>query len=312
MQLDQTHIVIRLRTLSEIADLALVAIRHYPSSIGIGFALGALPWAIANTALLAWIPIRESQFGFGDQDASLELFRYVMWMALLILSQTPAAGILTTYYLGQAVFEKRPTWRSVIQECRSHFWSWFWALGIRRLPIPIMVLLLLRWGQPFDGFFDSFVPFCLFFCIIVPRAGRPFFAEVLMLEQCPWRSKDANAITVRKRMRALHSPMSGELISRLFVVGSVLTVFVIATYYSLAWCRGIALGQWNVDLFAMLVMLPLAIWCLAGVSVIVRLLSYLDTRIRLEGWEVELAVRAEALRQFGDEPSPSLSGANQE
>ncbi len=59
--------------------------------------------------------------------------------------------------------------------------------------------------------------------------------------------------------------------------------------------RGVLLLQWNfLDLIVLLVLYPLALWAVAGVSVVVRLLGYLDTRIRLEGWEVELAVRAEA------------------
>ena len=55
------------------------------------------------------------------------------------------------------------------------------------------------------------------------------------------------------------------------------------------------------NLFVLLVIYPLSLWCVAGISVMVRLLNYLDCRIRLEGWEVELAVRAEAMRQFGDD-----------
>ena len=47
----------------------------------------------------------------------------------------------------------------------------------------------------------------------------------------------------------------------------------------------------------------------------VRLLSYLDTRIRLEGWEVELAIRVEAMRQFGEDAGmmgniPAAASAN--
>ena len=55
------------------------------------------------------------------------------------------------------------------------------------------------------------------------------------------------------------------------------------------------------DLFVLLVIYPLALWLVACLSVMVRFLVYLDTRIRLEGWEVELAMQAEALRQFGDQ-----------
>ena len=39
-----------------------------------------------------------------------------------------------------------------------------------------------------------------------------------------------------------------------------------------------------------------AIWIVMGYSTVVRFLSYLDLRIRNEGWEIELKMRAEAAR----------------
>jgi len=44
------------------------------------------------------------------------------------------------------------------------------------------------------------------------------------------------------------------------------------------------------------VCMPLSMWIVAGYFTVVRFLSYLDLRIRREGWEVELRVRAEAAR----------------
>ena len=41
---------------------------------------------------------------------------------------------------------------------------------------------------------------------------------------------------------------------------------------------------------------PAAMWTVAAFFAVVRYLSYLDLRIRREGWEVELQVRAEAER----------------
>ena len=42
--------------------------------------------------------------------------------------------------------------------------------------------------------------------------------------------------------------------------------------------------------------LPAAIWLSLGYFAVVRFLSYLDLRIRTEGWEVELIMRAEGAR----------------
>ena len=73
--------------------------------------------------------------------------------------------------------------------------------------------------------------------------------------------------------------------------------------YSLISIRGILTGNWDWGLFSLLVLYPLALWIVASTSVLMRYLNYLDTRIRLEGWEVELAIRAETIRQFGEDAS---------
>ncbi len=44
---------------------------------------------------------------------------------------------------------------------------------------------------------------------------------------------------------------------------------------------------------------PLALWLVIGFAAVARFLSYLDVRIRREGWEVELTLRAEAARLAG-------------
>jgi hypothetical protein len=40
----------------------------------------------------------------------------------------------------------------------------------------------------------------------------------------------------------------------------------------------------------------MALWSVLGYFTVVRYLSYLDLRIRTEGWEVELLMRAEGER----------------
>jgi hypothetical protein len=53
---------------------------------------------------------------------------------------------------------------------------------------------------------------------------------------------------------------------------------------------------WNVGWFQLQIVWPLCLWLVAAYFSVVRFLSYLDLRIRHEGWEVELLMRAEALR----------------
>lgn len=303
MQLDQTHVVIRARAFHEIGDLAIVMIRRYSSALFFGFFAGAMPWVLMNLGLLAWIPYEELQYGVDDGEAFMELWRYLFWSFTLIITQTPIAGALTTIYLGQAVFEHQPTWRSVFVECRRQFWRLTWSLGIVRLAIPATVLVALRFGEPADGFFDVFLPIVILIWVSAVRGGRPFMPEILLLEQCPLKSKDETAITARVRSRALHSPMGSELSGRFMLSALVLATLTFCFYYTFFWIRGVLQGFWSHDLLALTLFLHGSLWIAAGISVFIRLLSYLDTRIRLEGWEVELAIRAEALRQFGEEAS---------
>lgn len=304
MQLDRTHVVIRLRTLSEIGDLAMVMIRRYPSSLLIGFAIGAAPWILANALLLSWIPIREADYGLEDQEAVTEVTRYLVWMAVLVFIQAPIAGVLTTLYLGQAVFEHRPTWNSIVNQAKRQMKRWLWVLGMKRLAIPTMIFLAFRWGYPRDALSDAFVPLVIALLVAGFRSTRPFVPEILLLEQCPLSGNPDQVITISRRARSLHSPMSGDLTGRFISVSFIYGGLLLSVFATLLWCRGIAVGQWNLmDLTVLLLLYPLALWTIAAISVIVRLLNYLDTRIRLEGWEVELAVRAEAMRQFGDDLS---------
>ena len=86
------------------------------------------------------------------------------------------ASSKSTLYLGQAVFEHRPTWASVVAEARKRFWQWFWVLGVKRLAVPVMLVPALRWGQAFSGIWDVTIPLALLLVIIAVRSGRPFVA----------------------------------------------------------------------------------------------------------------------------------------
>lgn len=301
MQLDKTHVAVRLRTMSEIGDLALVMIRRYPASY-LAFAVGVSVWALTNALLLSWIPITEYRYGLDDDEAWREVVRYAFWMVTLVILQAPAAGALMTSYLGQAVFEQTPTWQNVWVETKRHIGRWVWVLGVKRLAIPAMMIVAIRFGQPVSWFWDVTVPILMLLLAIPIRAGRPFLPEILLLERCPLRTDSPTVITASQRSRSLHRPVSGDVSGRFLAVAFVLTGLFFSLFYTWISIRGLMIGLWNLmDLVVLLVLFPLSLWMVAGVSVLIRFLVYLDTRIRLEGWEVELAMQAEAMRQFGDE-----------
>ena len=304
MQLDRTHVKVRVRTLSEIGDLALIMLRQYPKAIAGAFLIGAAPWMIANAILLYWLPIREAGYGLDDEEANAELLRYGWWMAVLVFLQTPAAGVVTTIYLGQAVFEQRPTIGAALDEAKKQFWRWFPHLAIYRLATPAMVVVALCWGQEANPFPDVFLSGMFFLWGVVLRAARPFVPEMILLELCPIRSKDPTKVSLSRRSKSLHGPGASDLGGRFIAIGAMLVVIGACLLYSMVFVRGVISGNWNLGLVTLLVFYPLSLWLVSGISVLVRLLTYLDTRIRFEGWDVELALRAELIRQFGEEAEP--------
>ena len=130
--------------------------------------------------------------------------------------------------------------------------------------------------------------------------------KILLYAHGGLNSESDSVISIKRRSNSLHVPMASDLSGRFVVMANVFSWLLLSVLYTLIWFRGIAFGQSNfMDLFVLLVLFPLALWTVAAVSVVIRLLGYLDTRIRLEGWEVELAIRAEAMRQFGEDAGPT-------
>ncbi|MEM8912766.1 MAG: hypothetical protein AAGC97_13450 [Planctomycetota bacterium] len=300
MQLDQTHVTIRVRTLSEIGDLSLRMIRRYPFAFGPIFLMGCGVWWLIDVAVLGWIPWQWSQLDEVDDEAILDLLRYVFWMGVLVWLQVPIAGAFSTYYLGQAVFERKPTISTTWRDVLSKIFPVLWTLGVRRLAIPMTLLAVARWGQPTEAFIDFVFPATVVLAVCIVRGNRPFLAEMILLERCPLKSRDESVLTLRRRSKLLHGPMSGELVSRFLAVSVIVGTMVASFYYTLIWIRGVAISEWSNNWSALVLFYPLALWLGGSLSVIIRLLGYLDTRIRLEGWEVDLAIRAEAIRQFGE------------
>ena len=94
----------------------------------------------------------------------------------------------------------------------------------------------------------------------------------------------------------MHSRNRGELFSRW--LGSLLVgAALVAAVWAACWFLRLQLAsKLEFDQSMYTVYLPAAIWLSLGYFAVVRFLSYLDLRIRTEGWEVELIMRAEGAR----------------
>ncbi len=139
----------------------------------------------------------------------------------------------------------------------------------------------------------------LFLAVLLRRAMSPFLNEIILLERNPMRASGRNTLTVRNRGIMLHGPAGGSLIVLALVTWLVALLLVCALAGTFLCFQGLMFDNWKTGLGLLIIGWPLALWLTATYFTVVRFLSYLDVRIRQEGWEVELRMRAEASRLAG-------------
>lgn len=318
MQLDQTRIAIRERTLLETLDLALLVLREFFAPIAMLALLAIIPLALINYALIGWMAP-------GEFDESTLGLRFMWNMALLVYLEAPLASVFVIAYLGPAVFLEQRTWRQVVADVFRVRPSDAGANDGRPLAYLILCQGLIRgvlvaWllylcldrssYEGFNGLIEGFLMFVLVCCASSVRAFRPYINELIVLERNPLWSSDPNAITLGKRSAHLHGPYSGDLVIRyvgMAATGAMLLALALVTVVAL---QGILVSDWpfhfsstgpdnfswNLDWFKLQVIYPMCLWLVVVVLAVARFLSYLDLRIRHEGWEIELLMRAEGLK----------------
>ena len=129
--------------------------------------------------------------------------------------------------------------------------------------------------------------------IAVPLIGNPYLNEVILLERNPMQATGKKSISTGQRRSMLNHGQGGDYFARwllnLLIGAILLTLF----WGSLAVAAHVLFnGQdWAGPFYTY--MYPVALWAVAAYFTVVRFLSYLDLRIRHEGWDVELLMRAE-------------------
>jgi hypothetical protein len=289
MQLDNTRIAIRERNLLETLDLSFRLLREFWKPWLICSLLAIVPLALLNAMLLGWVA--------GDFTEEVP-YRYYWLMAVFIYIEAPLASVFVVAYLGPAVFMENPRIKQVVWE------------ALKQAPALILCQLLMRAITPlwllaatFDRFDPNYwVEVGLIGFVIVPyvtalRAFRPYINEIVVLEKNPLRSSNPHVITIGKRSSHLHGPYSGDLFVRW--LGTVLATLILLnvigmTTYTL---QATLFNTWNeVNWVLVHFWYPAILWTVVALISLVRFLDYLDLRIRHEGWEVELLMKAEALR----------------
>ena len=297
MQLDETRVTIRERSLLEIFDLALHVLKEFWRPIVITFGLGALPLALLNDALLKGALV-DWLGDFEYDGVGYAQFTYIM--AILVFLQAPLASVFTTLYLGRAIFMEVPGWRQTVHDALVLAPRWLICHGVWRAAfLPIVFLLAMPHDNEVWIIMIHLTLTTVVLYAMVLRAVRPFLNEVILLERTPIRTGNPTDVTLWRRMVTLHFSTTGDLVVRWFgsaALAVVLTISCVGFFGVLSWIVENSF-QWGP--FLTRIGVPASMWIVAAFFSVARFLAYLDCRIRNEGWEVELQLRAEAQRMAG-------------
>ncbi len=312
MELDKTAIVLRQRSLLDLIDLSLVVVRVYWKQLLAYAAVGVVPFLLLNTIILRPFCDYDSIFMI-DSFAIDELpqrVRYVMFLSGFVFLQAPIAMLGVTYYLGHTLFLQPTSFR----ELRS--------IALKMLPGLVLILGLFRFGviawltvllwptrTEFDPLFEIFgLGGILCGSAVLVRAFRPFAPEILMLEHSPLRSgskwstakfRSTQSIAFGQRSQDLHSQLSGDLLVRAITLFIAMLMMLCSITLCELFFSGVFFGVWTWEWWMDIVIFPINLWFVALWGSVFRFLSYLDCRTRLEGWELDLRLRAEAHRLTG-------------
>ena len=268
MNLDNQRIAIRERGIFEIMDLSLHVLRAQIVPLMISLAVCATPMIVLNYYLLTDT--------LTDELETEEYLApgYIYYLLLLTAVQAPIVTAPATVLLGRATFGESTQAKHLLKDL------------FRCAPQFILFQII---GRALSVLLCFTVP-------VLPYIGWPFLGEIILLERNSLFRGRQKRLTTMRRTTGFHSGVFSEVLSRWFaslliggmLVGSLwMTLWVVLSHLT---------GRWHLLETAYAWYLPIALWMTIGFFTVVRFLSYLDLRIRREGWEVELAVRAEGTR----------------
>ena len=222
-------------------------------AIGLTALAGIAPWAVLNGWLLA-------EPGFPT----------IGWIALLYV-EVPWATAPLTIVLGDLMFRRQVRLARIA--------------GTLLVGLPAMILsqVLLR-------------GLLLVFVVVMP-SQYPFLDEVILLEQEVEKSERKSVFDQIRRARMLTSGYEGEffvrwlgqlLLGTTFALCVLMSVKVLGSTLfgnELTWYRP-GMGDLNGLLF------QAAVWVAVAFFGVYRFFAYVDRRIRLEGWELDVQIKA--------------------
>jgi hypothetical protein len=263
VQLDQARIAICERTWLENLDLALhVAGRHGGRLVASALA-GILPFALLNHWLLGW----QAGDVFLQENWGLTWY----WAMLLVMIEAPLATAPLTLYLGQALFVDRPNGGRIARDLVSCLPQLFLLQVLLRT---LLIVPLITW--------------------IIPYVLWPYLNEVILLERNPLVGRPGQISTLA-RNGLLHRGNAGEFFLRGLGTMILAPLLIVALYVTQQVLLELLLGV-ETGPVADAATFQAVLWIVVVYFTVARFLGYLDQRIRNEGWEVELFLRAQRER----------------
>jgi hypothetical protein len=291
VQLDRTGLAVRERSFFDLVDLSFMVLRIYFVPLMKATLLTVAPLWILNFLLVDHL-LRDAVI---DESTKAPY----IWLTLcLIVAEAPLVSLLPTMYLGRIVFMDDPTLWEVMRDGVKLAPRWIWCqIFVRGIIWVWLVVLLCRTADQNTMIAWQFALVAAMGLILLIRAVRPFVNEIIVLERNRVRAKSPSDMTIGRRSGILHGPSGGDIFGRA-MVSYILAILLFAALFStfLFVFRVILNITDPFNPFILRFIYPLCLWIVAAYFTVLRFLSYLDIRIRHEGWEVELRLRAEAAR----------------
>ncbi len=279
LDLNSTLVAIRERTIGDLLDLGLRVWRAMFWPLLVAGMIGMLPCLLFNWWWLSNLPHED----FADNQY------YMLGLLLLSWWELPVASAPITVLLGQGMFQRQLDYRRATRELVQCAPQLLWYQCLRTLLMPHG--LFMAYPRAFNEFSPLLTILFLFWLYAVLRWS--YLIEVILLEQNPWAARFGQ-LSTGQRSRALHAGDGGMIFGRALSLGMweflLLTIVAVSSWFLVGWLRGeLFIDGWLYQGF-----LPSAFWFVSIYLTVVRFLCYLDLRIRREGWEVDLVLRAEA------------------
>jgi hypothetical protein len=296
--LDNYRIVVRERKLFEQMDLTMRLIREQAAPLAVAFLVGMGPFYLLNT----WL------FSLGGWTELNPQYPYLpmLLMAALIAWELPLATAPATLYLGQALFDARPKpWRIAGDFWKSLGQLIFYEIFLRGIGLfffagffAIVDSSFPEWSHQLGGtkiILHSLTLAWAAACL-VPFVIRPYLIEIILLERNPFSAGRKRRMSTGRRAATMHQGMGGDFFYRWIATSACTLTLLSAVWLSMQTAAGLLWNDWSFEGPFYWLFYPLALWTVAAWLTVLRFLGYLDLRIRREGWEVELLMRAEATR----------------